>query len=479
MTGLFITIVNMSITASYVALAVIIARCLLKRVPKIFSYILWSAVAIRLLIPVSYTSAFSLMKLVQPASRQETRILEYVPHDIGLQKNPVLDVGMSSIRQLFPLPKAALGASMNPMQLYIGLGMMIWLTGVVALLAYTVYSYLRVRRTVRTATLVRDRIFETDRITTPFVFGIIRPRIYIPTGIPEQGLRYMVEHELVHIRRGDHIVKPIAYLLLIVHWFNPLMWLSYRLMTKDMEMSCDERVVRAMGDGSKTGYATALLSIAIDRSHLRLPGPLAFGESDVKARIKNILAFRQPSSKLVVVILFFVGMLVTGFLANPKPIQPSALPLQSTVTDNDQIYDLDKLMANQTLYVGNASKVGGLISGLPHPQGMEGKGMELQTKEEPYGVTIIYELTNTEQSKGTDLYYRNAILLLSLINNVDYITYRINHKISDRESSAMEITISRAEANQIIGEDVRHFAESKQSVRKLIDRVEYLYNGQH
>jgi Antirepressor regulating drug resistance, predicted signal transduction N-terminal membrane component len=478
MTGLFITIVNMSITASYVALAVVAARWLLKRAPKRYSYLLWLAVAIRLVIPFSFTSGFSLLQLVRPQNHSHAGYMEYVPQDIGLQKNPVLDVGLNSLRDIVIFPSATPMSSINPMQIILWMGSMVWLMGVAVLLLYSIMMYMRLWSRLRTATLVRDRIFETDQIRTPFVFGLLKPRIYIPTGLSKEDLTCIIEHERTHIRRGDYLIKPAAYFLLIVHWFNPMMWLSYKLMSKDMEMSCDEQVVGKMGEGMKRSYASTLLSISMNSSNWRMGGPLAFGESDVKARITNILAYRKHSSWVIIVSLLVVAVLVTGFTANPKPMQQLPLSLQSTDSGDDLIYDLDKLMDNKTLYVGNASKVGGLIGGLPKPPGLEGKGMELQTTAEPYGVTINYTAIDANKLTSLDVFYRNSILLLSLIDNVDHITYRVDPNISTKERGALEITISRAEADQMLGEDVRHFAADERSVRELIDRIEFLYDGQ-
>lgn len=476
MTSLFITIVNMSITASYVALAVMLTRLLLKRAPKIFSYILWLAVAVRMVIPNSFTSGFSLLAFVQPQGKSGTNVMEYIPSDVEMLKNPVLDIG---INRLVALPSATPGSSVNPMQVIMAVVCLIWITGAAVLLLYSIIMYIKCWVKLRTATLVKDRIYETDQISTPVVFGFLRPIIYIPIGISEQELPFIIEHELTHIRRGDHLIKPFAFLLLIIHWFNPVMWLSYRLMNKDMEMSCDERVVRSMGEGTKGSYATTLLSLAVSRGRLKVAGPLAFGESDVKARIKNIVAYRKPSSQVIAISVLVFAALITGFTANPKPLQQSSFPSQSTGDDSDLIYDLGMLMDNKTLYVGNASKVGGLISALPKPASLVGKGLELQTKTQPYGVRIEYIMDDNNERTALknsefDILYKNSIVLLSLIDNVDHITYRITKSISIAERGAVEINLSRAEANQLLGEDVRHFATDEQSVRELIDRVENL-----
>lgn len=266
MTDLFLTILNMSITASYVAVAVILVRFLLRRAPKLFSYNLWSAVAIRLVIPVSFTSNLSIFRLVQPKANTDTGYVAFMPQEIGMLKHPVVNV--ESV--------ATSIASASLMQIIVWVGSIVWIMGAAVLLLYSVGSYLNIWAKVRTATLVRGNIFETDQISTPFVCGFLKPKIYIPTGLSEHELSYILLHEQTHITRRDYLIKPFAFILLIIHWFNPLMWLSYALMCKDMEMSCDERVVSKMGSQIKASYSTSLLSFSINRSGLRTGSPLDF-----------------------------------------------------------------------------------------------------------------------------------------------------------------------------------------------------------
>ncbi|TCZ75469.1 DUF4825 domain-containing protein [Paenibacillus albiflavus] len=478
MTNLFLIILNMSITATYVALAVIVVRFLLRRVPKIFSYILWLAVGIRLVIPVSFTSDFSLLRLIQPQAITSTRFMEFVPMDIGMLKYPVMDAGFREISRFVnsSLPAATSMVSANPMQIIVWIGSIIWVSGAAILLLYSIASYLKMLSRVRTATLVKDNVFETDQITTPFVFGMLKPKIYIPIGLSEHELSYILLHEQTHIMRRDYLIKPFAYLLLIVHWFNPLMWLSYALMSKDMEMSCDERVVSKMGDQIKGGYSTALLSFSIRRSNLLTGSPLAFGESNVKARIKNILSYRRPSSWMVASSIIVIAALVVGCTANPKFLEQSLQPSPQITYSG---YNIDKLMKSKTLYVGDASKVGGLIGGMSLPEGLEGKGMELQTTAEPYGVTINYEINDAtgavkEGALSGETYYRNSVLLLSLIDNVGSITYSIVDNTGHNDGTAHNFTFTREQADKLLGEDVRHCATDETSLRNLIDRLKSL-----
>lgn len=463
MTELFLAVFNMSIAASYVALVILILRILLKRAPKGFSYILWLAVAVRLAIPMSPTSDFSLLKLLKPESKSDAEFISFAPEVSSLMKAPVLDNGIRKISTVLgsTLPGASSSNLVNPLQTILSISSIVWLAGIAVLLVYSIATYLRMHRRIRTATLIKDSIYETDQVDTPFVYGFIRPRIIVPTGLNTQQMSYVVMHEQVHIQRKDYWIKPFAYLLLIIHWFNPLMWLCYAQMSRDMEMSCDERVVSRLGNSSIGGYATTLLSLSIN--HKPLPGhPLAFGEHHVKARIRNVLAYRKLPGWAVACLLAVITIMIAGCVTNPKAI-PSAQ--QQTYHG----YNLDTLTKNKTLYVGNHIKVGGLIGGMPRPDGLDGNGLELQTSSEPYGVTYRYLATSTysETDANHSIFYNNAVLLMSLIDNVGSITYTI----SEDSVQPVSITFTREQINELLGEDVRTYAADEAGLKRLIDRL--------
>ncbi|MGI5879180.1 MAG: M56 family metallopeptidase [Syntrophomonadaceae bacterium] len=311
MSSYFITVLNMSLTASYVVLAVIIVRLLIKRAPKIFSYALWAIVLFRLVCPFSFESNFSLI----PNNN------EIIPRDIIYSQNPAINTGVTitdkAINQSIQstLPPVNPAASVNPMGIALEIGAIIWILGIVALLAYALISYFRLKRRLSTATLVNDNIYETDGIKTPFVLGLIQPGIYIPTNLSGSELGYIIKHEETHIRRYDYIIKPVAFLALVIHWFNPLIWISYFLMVKDMEMSCDESVMKQFSGDIRASYSNSLLSLSIKQSGLL--SPLAFGESNVKSRIKNVLNYRKPAFWTVVIIAVAAIVISAGLMVDP------------------------------------------------------------------------------------------------------------------------------------------------------------------
>jgi len=476
MTSLFTDILNMSITASYVAIAVIIIRIFLKKVPKVFSYVLWLPVLIRLVFPFTFSSNFSLFSFIKTNTQTSTGALAYVPNNIGLMRNPSVDVGINRINNVVnsSLPAGKIATSVNPMQIIMGIASIIWVVGIVILLGYSIITYLKLKSSVRTATLVKDNIFETDIITTPFVCGFIKPRIFVPVGMSENELSYILEHEQTHIDRLDYLIKPFAFLVLIIHWFNPLIWLSFALMSKDMEMSCDESVLKKMGNDIKGSYANSLLSLSVKRSRVLIGSPLAFSESKIKSRIKNIISYKKPAFGIIAITMIVTIALIVVFTANPKNEQS---PISEAMYAK---YNISSLISNKTLYIGNSGKVVALIDAMPLPAGIVRDTVELQTLKEPYGMTI--NLTMNDASNvtvrgaiDTGTFYRNSILLFSLVDNVDIINYKVVDSTGKYDGAAYGFTYTREMVDKLMGEDVRTYAVSTDKLKILIDRLKSMF----
>lgn len=306
MSELFLSVLNMSLTASYVILFVILIRLLLKKAPKVISYALWGVVAFRLIMPFSFESIFSLM----PRNGNAVPI----PYDIIYQQSPKINSGIevvdSFVSQSLPAPTA--GASANPLQIYMEIGAYIWVLGIIALLVYSLVSILILRRQLKSAQLKEQNIFEAKNLKTPFVLGLINPKIYLPVGLNATERSYILLHEQTHIHRKDHIIKVLAFLTLSIHWFNPLVWVAFMLMSTDMELSCDERVLKQMSNEDiKKPYANSLLSLATGK-HIFNGSPLAFGEGNVRGRIKNVLNYKKPRFWIVVVSI--IAVIIVGIL---------------------------------------------------------------------------------------------------------------------------------------------------------------------
>jgi len=331
MKELFLTVLNMSLTASYVILFVMLVRLPLKKAPKVLSYAMWMVVAFRLVCPFSFESMVSLI----PQSTSP------IPLDIAYQSNPQINSGIESIDMIVTaaLPAPVVEASINPLQLYTQIGAYIWIALIAAMLIYSIVSVMILKRRLENAKPAEPNIYEADNLKTPFVLGFIRPKIYLPARLGEEERRCILLHEQTHIRRYDHVIKPFAFFLLSVHWFNPLVWIAFLLMSTDMELSCDEKVLKETGIHIKKPYAASLLSLATGRRVLN-GSPLAFGEGNVKGRIKNVLGYKKPSFWIVASAIVVVAVVSIGLLANPQSnmlTQTEPLAFKTTETDLVQI----------------------------------------------------------------------------------------------------------------------------------------------
>ena len=310
MSELFLKFVNMSISASWLVLAVLVLRFALKKAPKWVNVLLWGIVAVRLICPFSIESALSLIPSV-----------ETVSPEIMMDWTPEISTGIGSVdRVVNPIITATFApepiASANPLQILIPVSANFWLLGIIVMLLYTTISYWRLRRKVREAVILRDNIYQSENVSSPFVLGIIKPRIYLSYNMEETDLSHVVAHEQAHIRRRDHWWKPVGFLLLTVYWFNPLMWLAYVLLCRDIELACDEKVIKEMGNEQRADYSQALVSCSVNRRAITAC-PLAFGEVGVKKRVKSVLNYRKPAFWLVVLAVVVCIVVAVCFLTNP------------------------------------------------------------------------------------------------------------------------------------------------------------------
>lgn len=324
MTQVFLYLANQSITAGYLILAVLLLRLLLRRVPKDLLLWLWALVGLRLILPVSLKSALSLIPKAKP-----------IPMDIIYSPAPAIDSGIPVIdRAVNPVitenltPVAA--ASVNPMQIVLAIVSVVWLAGVVVMLLYAVISYYRLSQKCAVSIHLRGKIYLCDNIPTPFVLGIINPRIYLPSDMNPENQSYVLKHEAAHLRHRDHWWKPLGFLLLSVYWFNPLVWIAYFLFCRDLEMACDERAIAGMGEGERKAYSYALLSCAAPRRTMAVC-PLAFGENSVKSRIKNVLRFKKAGFWAIAAVLVVTLIASVSFLTNPKEDEEPPLQTETTV----------------------------------------------------------------------------------------------------------------------------------------------------
>lgn len=320
--GVFQQVVSMSLTASLVILAICAARLLLRQAPKKFSYWLWAGAAFRLVCPFSFPAAFSLLALAPAAQTvAETGPLTEVSYLPGAGL-PAAAPGVGAADAA--LPQAA-GAG-QALGLWEVLGL-VWLLGAAALVIGALVAYLRVKGQVATAVKFAHNVYECGAFRSPFVLGFFRPKIYIPFGLEPRQREHVLCHESAHIQRRDYLVKPLGFLLLAIHWFNPLVWLAFHLMSRDMEMSCDEKVLSQLGEEARREYSLSLLSIG-SRRRFPAPNPLAFGETGVKERVVNVMKFRRAKRWVTVAAAVAVVAVTAACAANPagESLLPSASP---------------------------------------------------------------------------------------------------------------------------------------------------------
>ncbi|MCD8254594.1 MAG: M56 family metallopeptidase [Oscillospiraceae bacterium] len=315
-------LLNMSLTAGVVIVVVLLLQLPLRRAPKIISYALWGVVLFRLLCPVSLTSAVSLFSLLDAPAADSGALLsriEYVPDDIVHTEYPAVALPVPALGEAVSaaLPQGEEQLATDPLAAPMTIATYLWLAGVTAMAVYAAVSYIRLRRALTAASPLRDNIYLTDGIASAFVLGLIRPKIYLPSSLNAREQPYIIAHERCHIRRGDHIIKALAFAALCVHWFNPLVWLAFILSVRDMEMSCDEAVIRKMGAGVLADYASSLLNISTGR-HVIAGTPLLFGEGGASGRIRNLARRRKPALWVTAAAAVVCALLAVCLLTNPQ-----------------------------------------------------------------------------------------------------------------------------------------------------------------
>lgn len=456
MTDVFLRIVELSWQAGVLALAVMLARLALRRAPKWAVCLLWVLVAVRLVLPFSLQSPVSL----QAAQSPVTAALYELPQtqEAAQKTDEVLSGG--SVEPVTPLPPAEI-VTAQPVPaskpvMTVSLLAAVWLAGVVMMLTYMLVSYLGIYRRVCTAVRLEDNVYRCGSWGTPFVLGLLRPRIYVPEGMDDAALPQVLAHERCHIRRGDHLVKPLAFLLLALHWFNPVLWAAYVLLGRDMENACDERVLRGVDGAGRAAYSRALVACAV-RQRPAAVCPLAFGEVAVQERVKNAMNGKKPAVWAAVLLVIAAAVIAVCFLTSPGRRGPSA----GGAWDAETLYDL------RTPYVGDPSAVGRILNAV----GLDKMGadsdwsfaMQLSTEQEPYGLTLLYTYdSDSFLGHGPTWAQRmraGGYLTMALIDNAEWVAWQENG----------------TETGRVTNDGAYDIAAARQSVdglRQLIEQLE-------
>ncbi|MDR0936288.1 MAG: DUF5301 domain-containing protein [Oscillospiraceae bacterium] len=335
MTKVFMTVLNMSVTAAFVIAALCVARVVLQklRAPKWISYALWAVAGFRLAVPFTFESVLSLIPREMPEIVLPNN---FIYNQQRIEPGIVADTGGRYIESGYSY---AIVRNFNDIVAWV------WLIGILAMVLYAVISYVR---------LIRRK----DSVPTPFVYGFFKPKIHIPRGLEGEELRYVTLHEQTHIRRRDHIVKLFAFALLCVHWFNPLAWVAFVLLCADMEFSCDERVLRELGTDAKAGYSQTLLSLSTNRRILNA-SPLAFGEGGIKERVKNVLKFKKPARVVIIAAIALVLLLSVGFALNKANAETFQIP---DAVETVEMYKYDGYTISGTAFIFEKEAVAEFLS---------------------------------------------------------------------------------------------------------------------
>lgn len=518
MSALFLKILNLSINASWLILAVIAARLLLKKAPRWISCLLWGLVAVRLLCPISLESVLSIL----PSAK-------VVPENIGMVQDPHIDSGVRIIdNAVNPVIEKSFSpdaiSSVNPMQVVVFAGSILWLIGMAAMLLYALTSYFLLRRKVRASVAMNNRVKECDEVDSPFILGIFRPEIYVPSGISEDTLELVIAHEEAHLKRHDHWWKPFGFGLLAIYWFNPLCWVAYVLLCWDIEAACDEKVIKDKDREYMAAYSQALLDCSVNR-RIIAACPLAFGETGVKERVKGVLNYKKPAFWVIIVAVIACIVVAICFMTNPaKRITMPDNPVVFSIHDNPDGYieyhweekglvyvpymPLDPGLAGDCIgydelegefesyvckveglsetewicdvssetvnghtagmimreinvkkvpegweseykwnipytdYVGDAPIVTEIASRLPYPEDYQYDHIEIQSDEEPYGLTIFLK---GNSSVEMEQFQKAANKAFESIGNLGSITF----SVVDSEE-----TVTFLEAEDIITENI-------------------------
>ncbi len=509
--NMFSTVIKMSVMASIAAIMVIFLRQLIgKKLPRTFSYAAWAIVLIRLLVPFSMQSDLSLFNIVNsPITAIDTAMRTDKLLGISASQNAIDIEGQGkenkagitneaepgkeknmNVKNGNNLANSGLERSTYTNEVglfgekgFISVMSRIWVSVLLILLFSCIFAYLKFMGILKTAVLFDDNgllaeccsklklkrkvnIYVSDRIDTPVVSGIANVRIIIPAFLAgncsSKELEYVIIHELVHIKRHDNITKLLALLSLCIHWFNPLIWICFSLYQKDMEMSCDARVLTAYENDIRTEYANSLLNVAAKQNALLHGAVLAFGKSNIKSRIKGIMKFKKNKVGLVVFAALLFAVFAFILLTNGK--NESIFSKRSFVINPDKLNDL---LEHRNRYIGNASNVGNLLDKLPYGRNKE--GFELDTKSKPYGITINYRLNGIDaSSEDTDALNNvkptlldNALILFSLIENVDIVKFNIL-------PSNTVVQFERAQLQKYFDRELWEYSSSEKDFEKFL-----------
>jgi bla regulator protein blaR1 len=468
---ILIEILNLSLSASFAVAAVLVLRMLLKKAPKRYSYFLWLIVFFRFLCPITAKSALSLVPIKSKALIYSGQSMGKLTIDTGARNfDSTANYVINNAFSVAPVTSSG----PNLMSIFASVSVVIWLAGIITILISLSIRFLKLKRKLQTATMVHSNskrggtaVYESDQISSPFLLGFFRPAIYLPLNLGEKEQIHVLAHEMMHVQRKDYLVKLICFLAVILHWFNPLIWLSFFLMIKDMEMSCDEAVIHRTREDIRAEYSTVLLNISMKQSGLILP--VAFGESNTSSRIKNVLSLKRPRTWIGISAIMLIAIATITLMTSSERIERNFDDSGNgpEVLTEEELNNI--LIDNRTPYIGNHIKDLTLLGALSASEGLEYDHIELQTKQEPYELIVFYNLSENVDIEDIDkkTEYSNAILLFATIENMSTCSYHINN---DGESYIL--SYSRDELEKVFGGSLYSYSENSERIGELKEKIE-------
>ena len=402
MFDVFAKLLNMSLSASILVFAIILFRLIFKKSSKRIICFLWILVAIRLMCPVSIESHISVFNLLHSKQIGTEQAFQF--QYSGHSEKPTIEFTVPALVN-DDMSADSMTMGVKKPDFYGPTVVMIWMAGVVTMLAAALISYINLRKEVAASMQREKNVFVCDGLQSPFILGLFKPMIYLPSGMDESVVKSVLLHEKAHIKRRDHIWKPLGYLLLSVYWFNPVMWIAFILLCRDIEAACDEKVVSGMGKEDIAGYTEALLFCAVMRRKITAC-PVAFGETNVKGRVKTVLNYKKPSFLILSLSLVASLSLAEGFLTDPVSSQVDAAE-----TEKKELY---------TDYIGDAPTVAAIAQSLPYPAGYTYSSIELQTEKEPY---VLHIYLSGDGIFETDDFLKCADYAFDHIGNLSIILF--------------------------------------------------------
>ena len=518
MTKVFIHVLNMSLTAGITIAAILLMRFLIRKAPKVYSYALWGIALFRLLCPVSFSLPVSVFRLLR-APQGDMGNPQYLSLDtpditqaeVLESQEPPVNAAQGITERLAdmhtPEIRKTIWTSVGTKEFWLFLAMVVWLLGIAGLLAYSIHSLRRLKRQLKDAVLLGDRIYESERIDTPFVLGVIRPCIYLPSSLDSKEMKYVLLHEQTHIKRKDPLIRMLSFGALCLHWFNPLVWTAFFLSDRDMEMSCDEAVILKLGDAVKKDYSQSLLAFATGR-HILTASPLAFGEGDTKGRVKNVLSYKKPTLWVLIVCLLICILSAVLLLSNPERKKRSGAKEEAITAEETEALKepgtgtgeetgtgtselAESLFAAKNPYVGDGSADGRLLRLLNITEDIGNYTIALKTDEEPYSLTLNFKEgwdAQQENDKNVQM-WENAVLLLALIDNLSEVSWSYPcEAIAELSDSAFSTeiivsyrkqdgkiyaaaSVSAEKAGELLTKDIKTYGQSASNVHMLLEEL--------